>query len=673
MPAKPVQAADGASSGSRTLKSKKMPVQDYPVLWWTDPPSPPPARSRHASALLDAKAPAMRIGSGAWLPFTLGDCGLPYTCTFSNDRGTFSDTNSSVNVVLFTGSKLDRADMPPNPRNESQAWVLNDVLKPRSSSARIDQDRMPDLQDVLPFTHTWSHRFGSDFVETVFESTVMEAVTAPAKINLSEKNRLRALGKEQGGRAPAAWIVLDHESDDAATSSSSVPAECVDAAADEAPSGRENYVRELQKLMDIDIYGGCLGNTPWPVHSDTQKPWSSEEIMREYKFVFVLERVNCEDYVTRSLADALIAGVVPIVDGPRDYSRFAPSPEAFLQLNTFISPELLAQELDALDRDDALYQKRLAYRTMADPGPRQQAEPATAAAATEGSPTAQALSPLFMDTFRHRPSKDVLTATTEGATEAGSSLPYRNGDVGDADDADDRAGWEPNRHGAYCGICQLAHGLAEREFDWKAHEDRMENRKAIASSSSSSLGAACESVPRYLPGLPAQMAAYDEYLQREHAKQVNSEESAAGGLKENENDKEGTPSAKAQSVKVTVNMDPHAQPPFGTLISSSSSSSSSSAAAAIVYHGHEQLEPDEGLLSLRTSASHPSVSVEVAFLLLLILVLSVGALVVAWATSKNMRRLMSWPWRRLYYSKIPQDVSLERIMLDELGEDLLYD
>ncbi|CAO3571640.1 unnamed protein product [Mortierella alpina] len=606
--------------------------------------------------------------SRGMVTFHAGDCGLPYTCTFSNDRETLS--NSSVNVVLFTGSKLDRADMPAVSRNESQAWVLNEVLKEprRSSSAQDGQDRIVDLPEALPFTHTWSHRFGSDFVETVFESTILEAVTAPAKISLQEKNRLRALGKEQGGRAPAAWVVLDRESDDAA-SSSSRPAACVDAAV-EAPSGRESYVRELQKLMDIDIFGGCLGNTPWPVHSDTQIPWSSEEIMREYKFVFVLERVNCEDYVTRGLADALIAGVVPIVDGPRDYSRFAPSPEAFLPLNTFISPELLAQELDAMDRDDALYQKRLAYRTMAQ---------APAAATAVEAPTAQALLPLFMDTFRHRPSNDVWTTTMEGVTGAGGTLPDRKND--DDDDDDDRAGWEPNRHGAYCGICQLAHDLAEKEYDWEAHGDRKAVASSSPSSSSSSLSAVCESVPRYLPGLPAQMTAYDEYLQREHTKQVMPEKSETG-LKENENgneeknEKESALSAKVQSVKVTVNMDPHAQPPLGTLISSSSSSSSyssSAAAAAIVYHGDDQLELDEGLLSLRTSSSHPSVSVEVAFLLLLILVLSVGALAVAWASSKNVRRLMSWPWRRLYYSKIPQDVSLERIMLDELGEDLLYD
>lgn len=124
--------------------------------------------------------------------------------------------------------------------------------------------------------------FGSDFVETVFESTMMEVVTAPPKISLQEKNRLRALGKDQGGKAPAAWIVLDNESNEEAVGTGSATGECfatiaADAAdAKDAPSGRESYVRELQKLMDIDIYGGCMGNTVWPVHEDTQSKFESQ-------------------------------------------------------------------------------------------------------------------------------------------------------------------------------------------------------------------------------------------------------------------------------------------------------------------------------------------------------------------------------------------------------------
>ncbi|KAF9565137.1 Alpha 1,3 fucosyltransferase [Mortierella alpina] len=652
MPATPVQAE--RESRARILKSKKMPVQDYPVLWWTEPPSQPP-RAHHTDTLDANNSPT--VGPGAWLPFTLGDCGLPYTCTFSNDRETLSD---SANVVLFTGSKLDRANMPSTHRNKTQAWVLNQVLGPRYSITP---------EDALPFTHSWSHTFGSDFVETVFASTMMEVVTAPPKISLQEKNRLRALGKDQGGKAPAAWIVLDNESNEEAVGTGSATGECfattaaADAAAKDAPSGRESYVRELQKLMDIDIYGGCMGNTVWPVHEDTQKPWSAEEIMRQYKFVFVLERVNCEDYVTRSLADALMAGVVPIVDGPQDYSRFAPTSNAFIQLNKFISPELLAQELDAMDRDDALYQQRISYKNNNNNNNDDKMEPgsqrkAPLSSVDSVSPTLQTLSPLFLNTFRHRPSKDVLT--TSGTTGIGSSVEH------------DQAEWEPNRHGAYCGICQLAHDLAEKEYDWKAHEDRAEKRKAVvsgsisesASASASSGGGVCESVPRYLPGLPTQMAAYDEYLQREQHLQPENHEGV-----EYDN-----PLTKLQSVKVTVDMAaPHEQPPFGKLISSSSSSSTSSSAAAIVYHGQEELGSDDGLLSLRAGSPHPALNAEVTFLLLLILVLSLGALAVAWATSKNARRLMSWPWRRLYYSKIPQEISLERIMLDELGEDLLYD
>lgn len=75
----------------------------------------------------------------------------------------------------------------------------------------------------------------------------------PPRVDLQEKNRLRRLGKENGGRASAVWITTNEGG------------ECMD-----APSGRENYVRELVMVMDVDIYGPCMNNSVWPVHPDTQ-------------------------------------------------------------------------------------------------------------------------------------------------------------------------------------------------------------------------------------------------------------------------------------------------------------------------------------------------------------------------------------------------------------------
>ncbi|KAG0207587.1 Alpha-(1,3)-fucosyltransferase 11 [Mortierella sp. NVP41] len=433
---------------------------------------------------------------------------------------------------------------------------------------------------ALSPTHALSPLFRADFIETVLQvgsderPSFLETVFMPPKVDLQEKNRLRGLGKENGGRASAVWITGE---DAGWTKDSGI--EYVD-----APSGREDYVRELVKVMDIDIYGPCMNNTAWPVHADNQTPFTAQEIMTDYKFVFALERVNCEDYVTRSLKDALTVGAVLIVDGPQDYSRFAPSANAVVQINSFISPEQLAKEIDILDRNDTLYSKPLSYRV--------------------GSSSTEGISPLFRQTF----------GTIK--SEAGQQAPAAPASAVTIAAA---ASWAPDRHGAYCGICQLAHELAQNTYDWTAHT-LQQNEKL-------NKNAACESLPRYLPGLPAQMQAYDAYLQNENNQAHLRQQQEMDRLQQQQQQQLGD----------------HHQPTFDR-------------------------ETGEGN-TLPLS--------EVHYLLLLILALFVGVGALVLILPKSARQKLLWPWRHLFYKKLPHNdrdaLTLERIMLRELGEDLLYD
>ncbi|KAI7818408.1 hypothetical protein BC939DRAFT_294051 [Gamsiella multidivaricata] len=138
--------------------------------------------------------------------------------------------------------------------------------------------------------------------------------------------------------------------------------------------------------------------------------------MADYKLVFALERYNCQDYVISTLADALTVGAVPIVDGPKDYSRFFPTKNPLVRLNSFISPQLLVRELDSLDKNDALYLERLHYKIV------------TTTRKTK-------ISPSFREAFgRVRETRAV--------------------------DKKSVVAWGPNRYSAYCGICRLAHDLS---------------------------------------------------------------------------------------------------------------------------------------------------------------------------------------------------------------------
>ncbi|KAF9309301.1 Alpha-(1,3)-fucosyltransferase 11, partial [Linnemannia elongata] len=535
---------------------------------------------------------------------------------------------SSANVVLFKGSELDEQDLlPAATRSASQAWVLNTVLEDAEEVKKREI-----ITSILNPTHFWSHSFqptttATDFVETVFQSrppsnpiqqqqSFVDIVTMPPKVDLQEKNRLRTLGKENGGKAAAVWITTDDGEGGG----------CVD-----APSGRENFVRELVMVMDVDIYGPCLNNSVWPVHLDTQKPFTPQEIMQDYKFVFALERVNCQDYITQHLADALIVGAVPIVDGPQDYSRFSPSENAFVEIRAFLAPEQFAQEIDRLDRNDTLYLERLSYRLNKDASSDDRVE---VMAKGTGS-----LSPLFRQTFGGG-------AVSESA-------------------------------------------LAANTYDWTAH---IQQRKEIISNNIP----ICEISPRYLPGLPAQMQAYDAYLQAQNELAfIRQQEEMEALLRQEQLNDAGSVMGPAtvHVVNVTVSFNSNNNTEHNLSEPNSWENDTINQPSVIVLHQDVSSSKAQQLAELDpATAYHHTTSTstsstdgtalplsEVHYLLLLILAMFVGIGALVLILSKSARQKLFWPWRHLFYKKLPRDergmdtLTLERVMLQELGEDLLYD
>ncbi|KAG0335471.1 Alpha-(1,3)-fucosyltransferase 11 [Podila horticola] len=655
----------------KTLISKKMPweilqpstipLPNYPILWWTDIPA---VEQAHVQT---------------------NDCGLPYTCTWIQDRSFLEQST----VVVFAGSVLDPSDtLPPTPRNTSQAWVLYAV--PPSSAIQN-----PEMEEVLPslgLTHAWSNSPQADFVVDTFLdqeaplatttiaitstpdagdrtsraeiralvdgdgeqrvtgigawpvavrtrendgkskraeptalgsiSSILEEVVKAPWVDLAEKNRLRKLNKEQGGKAAVAWVVRKEPGADC-----SVPSK----------SGRENYIKELLKVMDVDIYGDCMSNTAWPIHQDTQLPYTEQEVIADYKFYLALESANCQDYVTNSLVQALAVGTVPIVDGPKNYDRFSPSDTALIRIDSFLAPELMAVELNALDQEDEDYLAHLGYRALK--------------ATNIITPPQTALSPLFVETFKLAFSGSPITAPVDAK----------------------KAAYRPDRNGAHCGICQLAHDLAVSQYDWSfSATASVTNRVAI-----------CEREPRYLPGLPAQMQAYEEYLQKEQ--EYHSPPTLSPP--ETPLDNLTAPSipihaSNSHSVNVTV-----------SLLKNDSSAESWIDPAVHIEQNNQQLQSTTstppGQLPIDALSSKDGVPVsappasEMVYLALLILVLVVGVVALLLATSKEARRIATWPFRHFFYRKVPmhdrrevqrrQQMSLERIMLSELGEDLLYE
>lgn len=61
-----------------------------------------------------------------------------------------------------------------------------------------------------------------------------------------------------------------------------------------AKNNRLEYARELQKFIEVDIYGTC-GTKSCPRHSGDR---CLEILAKEYKFYLAFENSNCRDYIT---------------------------------------------------------------------------------------------------------------------------------------------------------------------------------------------------------------------------------------------------------------------------------------------------------------------------------------------------------------------------------------
>ena len=125
-------------------------------------------------------------------------------------------------------------------------------------------------------------------------------------------------------------------------------------------SRRASYVRELQKYIDIDIYGNC-GTLKCGNKRDRQVE-CYDMIQKNYKFYLSFENSECIDYVTEKLANVLDLDLVPIVLGGTNYTRDSP-PHSVIDVYNFQSPRELALYINELDNNMDKYLEYFKWKT----------------------------------------------------------------------------------------------------------------------------------------------------------------------------------------------------------------------------------------------------------------------------------------------------------------------
>ena len=111
-------------------------------------------------------------------------------------------------------------------------------------------------------------------------------------------------------------------------------------------SGRDRYIRQLKRLMDVDVFGRC-GSLKC---EDRDK--CDQMLARDYKFYLAFENSFCTDYVTEKLLRVMKSmRVVPVVRGGADYGKLFPR-NSLIDTGSFFSAYELAHHLNALAQDE---------------------------------------------------------------------------------------------------------------------------------------------------------------------------------------------------------------------------------------------------------------------------------------------------------------------------------
>ncbi|KAH9384817.1 hypothetical protein HPB48_026835 [Haemaphysalis longicornis] len=124
-----------------------------------------------------------------------------------------------------------------------------------------------------------------------------------------------------------------------------------------AASGRDDYVKQLRKYVNVDVYGSC-GDQKCPKKNATR---CYELFAKKYFFYLSFENSICRDYVTEKFFNVLEHDIIPVVLGGANYTAIAP-PDSFIDALSFRSPKHLAKYLKRVAGDFQLYAKYLRWK-----------------------------------------------------------------------------------------------------------------------------------------------------------------------------------------------------------------------------------------------------------------------------------------------------------------------
>ena len=247
-----------------------------------------------------------------------------YKCKWSNNKAHYKRSDAVI-FHLYNLDSIHKEDGHgefaisnlPTRYSTDQKWVL--MIREPGSFFYPQQLKLLDNKFNLTMT------FQSD-------SDVVIPYGGYSKLSPSELEKYANIDYITGKSKMVAWLVSN----------------CI------TSSRREDYVRELQKYMQVDVYGKC--------NSFNSSPGDQFMIAQNYKFYLAFENSDCDDYITEKFWWMLSLGMIPVVRGERaNYRMFAP-PNSYIHVDWFETPKELAQHLIDVSLKPLLLQKYHQWR-----------------------------------------------------------------------------------------------------------------------------------------------------------------------------------------------------------------------------------------------------------------------------------------------------------------------
>ena len=216
--------------------------------------------------------------------------------------------NSSAVIITIVGTEARKLPVPQSRRNPDQAWAFFTLESPLKIWNRVFET------DEWRNVFNWSMTYRRDSDIFIPYGLLGHRETS---LNKSYSEIFRRKSRD------VAWIV------------SHCP----------TSGKREKYVEELQKYIQVDIYGRCGTKVTDDI---------LYKLLPRYKFYLGFENALCKDYMTEKFFRYFEYDWIVIVRGLTDYGKHLPN-NTFINSADFSSIQSLGQYLTRLAKDEEQY------------------------------------------------------------------------------------------------------------------------------------------------------------------------------------------------------------------------------------------------------------------------------------------------------------------------------